>query len=99
MLLPMTSGMPGTRPVSPGLRRLPVIAALAVLSLASLAIFAAVMPAHQKTVDARTQLKSIINEYQIADGKILENVNGEPVLERHGQGRSHAQAHRQPPAA
>jgi len=80
MLLPMTSDMPGTRPASPGLRRLPVIAALAVLSLASLAIFAAVMPAHQKTVDVRTQLKSIISEYQVADGKILENVNGEPVL-------------------
>lgn len=81
-LLPMSPGMPeGTsRSFSPGLRRLPVIAALAVLSLASLAIFAAVMPAHEKPVDVRTQLKSIINEYQVSGGKILENVNGVPVL-------------------
>lgn len=80
-LLPGAADMPGTaRPANPGLRRLPVIAALAVLSLASLAIFAAVMPAHQKPVDVRTQLKSIINEYQVSGGKILENVNGVPVL-------------------
>jgi type III secretion system (T3SS) inner membrane Yop/YscD-like protein len=80
-LLPTAAEKLGmARAVNPGLRRLPMIAALAVLSLASLAIFAAVMPAHEKPVDVRAQLKSIINQYQVADGKILENVNGAPVL-------------------
>jgi hypothetical protein len=80
-LLPAGAELPGTRrPGLPGLKRLPVIATLAALSLASLAIFAAVMPAHQKAVDERTQLQSVMDQYQVANGAIEKNANGVLVL-------------------
>ncbi len=81
-LMPDAVDLPGggQRPASPGLRRLPVVAALAVLSLASLAIFAAVMPAHQQQADPRAQLEAVIREFRISDARIHPNVNGEPVL-------------------
>lgn len=80
-LLPMGAHPDAVRSSSkPTMRRLPVIAALAVLSLASLAIFAAVMPIHVLPVDSNAQLQSLIGEYQITNGKISKNVNGDPVL-------------------
>ncbi len=80
-LLPMgADAQDAARTAKPVSRRLPVIAALAVLSLASLAIFAAVMPINVSPVDPDTQIKSLIPEYQIASGKISKNINGDPVL-------------------
>ena len=63
-----------------GMRKLPIVAALAVLSLASLAIFAAVMPRHEATPDPRSQLGALITEFQMRDGQVVEDAHGRPVL-------------------
>ena len=63
-----------------GMRKLPLVAALAVLSLASLAIFAAVMPQHVEPVDPRAQLQALIGEFQIGEGRLLERGDGTLVL-------------------
>ena len=63
-----------------GVRKLPLIAALAVLSLASLAIFAAVMPQHEKPVDPRSRLQAMISEFHVIDGQVAEDAEGRPVL-------------------
>lgn len=63
-----------------GMRKLPLVAALAVLSLASLAIFAAVMPRHEEPADPRSQLNALITEFQMRDGKVLQDAQGRPVL-------------------
>ena len=68
------------RAATPYLRRLPAIAAVAVLSLASLAIFAAVMPEQESKVDAREQLAKLIPEYAIDDGRTALDVHGNAVL-------------------
>lgn len=82
VLLPDGAPLPGSaRPGSgTGMRKLPLIAALAVLSLASLAIFAAVMPQHEKPVDPRAQLKALIGEYRIGGGMLREREDGTLVL-------------------
>jgi hypothetical protein len=68
------------RPQGAAVRKLPLIAALAVLSLASLAIFAAVMPQHEKSVDPRSQLQAMISEFHVIDGQVAEDAEGRPVL-------------------
>ncbi len=81
-LLPDGVPLPGSaRPGGgAGMRKLPLLAALAVLSLASLAIFAAVMPQHEKPVDPRAQLKALIGEYEIGEGMLREREDGTLVL-------------------
>src|SRR3546814_19251868 len=59
---------------------LPLVAVLAVLSLASLAIFAAVMPQHEKPVDPRSQLQAMISEFHVIDGQAAADAAGRPVL-------------------
>jgi hypothetical protein len=63
-----------------GMRKLPLVAALAVLSLASLAIFAAVMPKQEEQADPRSQLNALITEFQVRDGQVSEDVHGRPIL-------------------
>jgi hypothetical protein len=63
-----------------GMRKLPLVAALAVLSLASLAIFAAVMPRHEAPADPRSQLNALIAEFHMRDGKVSQDAQGRPVL-------------------
>ena len=63
-----------------GVRKLPLVAALAVLSLASLAIFAAVMPKPEQPADPRSQLNSLIAEFQVRDGQVSEDTEGRPIL-------------------
>lgn len=63
-----------------GMRKLPLVAALAVLSLASLAIFAAVMPKQEEQADPRSQLSALITEFQVRDGQVSEDVHGRPIL-------------------
>ena len=80
-LLPEGAPLPGGKRPSPtGMRKLPLVAALAVLSLASLAIFAAVMPQHEKPVDPRTQLEGLIGEFKINGGMLHERPDGTLVL-------------------
>ncbi|NZA26782.1 hypothetical protein H0E84_10340 [Luteimonas sp. SJ-92] len=70
-------------PVRPGVpfaRRLPMIAAIAVLSLASLAIFAAVMPADEAPFDVEARLQSLAREYRVAEARVERDVEGVAVL-------------------
>lgn len=69
-----------SRPPGVGVRKLPLVAALAVLSLASLAIFAAVMPQHEEPVDPRSRLQAMISEFHVVDGQVVEDAEGRPVL-------------------
>lgn len=64
----------------PFTRRLPMIAAIAVLSLASLAIFAAVMPSGEPAVDPEARLKALVRGLPISELEIARDVNGQLVL-------------------
>lgn len=68
------------RAARPYTRRLPAIAAIAVLSLASLAIFAAVMPKKEEAPDGRAQLQQLVPEYGIDDGRASLDPQGRLVL-------------------
>lgn len=75
-----TKFAPPPRNAVPFARRLPMIAAIAVLSLASLAIFAAVMPAQEAPIDVEARLRSLAREYRVAEARIERDVNGIAVL-------------------
>lgn len=64
----------------PYLRRLPAIAAVAVLSLASLAIFAVAMPQRAPEQDPREQLQRLVQEYGIDGGQAAVDLQGRMVL-------------------
>src|SRR5690606_9883833 len=72
-LLPDAAAIANVRAQPAGVRQLPLVAALAVLSLASLAIFAAVMPQPEKPVDPRSQLQAMISEFHVVDGQVAED--------------------------
>src|SRR5690606_22170058 len=74
---PRLSPPPPTRPY---LRRLPAIAAAAVISLVSLAIFAAVMPERERAPDPTAQLQQLVPEYGIDDGQARLDLQGRLVL-------------------
>jgi len=61
-------------------RRLPLIAGVAALSLASLAIFAAVVPATEPEVDARDRLTTLMTEHRVANLEIVDGVDGRPTV-------------------
>lgn len=68
-------------PVRPAIvRRLPLIAGVAVLSLASLAIFAAVLPASEQQVDPRERLAVVMAEHRVANVGIVDGVDGRPTV-------------------
>lgn len=67
-------------PVRPIVRRLPLIAGVAVLSLASLAIFAAVLPASEQQVDPRERLGTLMAEHRVANAEIVDGVDGRPTV-------------------
>ncbi|WP_101926135.1 MULTISPECIES: FHA domain-containing protein [Luteimonas] len=62
------------------MRRLPLIAGVAALSLASLAIFAAVLPAQEQQVDPRERLTTLMDEHRISDFQIKDGPNGVPLV-------------------
>jgi type III secretion protein D len=68
------------RAATPYMRRLPAVAAVAALSLASLAIFAAVMPAQDVQADPRERLESLIPAYGIDDGRAALDLQENLVL-------------------
>jgi type III secretion protein D len=74
---PRLTASPRSRPF---LRRLPAIAAVAVVSLASLAIFAAAMPQGEAAPDPRAQLQGLVPEYGIDDGQANVDLQGRLVL-------------------
>ncbi|WP_337243328.1 FHA domain-containing protein [Luteimonas sp. gir] len=61
-------------------RRLPLIAGIAALSLASLAIFAAVLPGSQTTVDPRDRLDALLQEHRVTNPGISDGVDGRPSV-------------------
>ena len=68
-------------PVRPALvRRLPLIAGVAMLSLASLAIFAAVLPASEQQADPRERLGAVMAEHRVANVEIVDGVDGRPTV-------------------
>ena len=68
-------------PVRPALvRRLPLIAGVAMLSLASLAIFAAVLPASEQQTDPRERLGAVMAEHRVANVEIVDGVDGRPTV-------------------
>jgi hypothetical protein len=71
----------GSRPApAPYMRRLPAVAAFAVLSLMSVAILAAVVPKRGSAPPPRDSLAQLIPEFGIADGRAKVDANGIPVL-------------------
>lgn len=68
------------RSARPYTRRLPAIAAVAVLSLAALAVFATVMPQRKAAPDGREQLQRLVPEYGIDDGQTTVDPQGRLVL-------------------
>lgn len=82
-LLPAGDGKPvptAKRLSRAALRRLPAVAAIAVLSLASVAIFAAVIPPEKTGPEPREQLGKLIKEYGIIDGRSQLDGRGNWVL-------------------
>src|SRR5690554_658129 len=68
------------QPARPYLRRLPAVAAVAVLSLVSLAIFALVVPQQKVAPDPRAQLQRLVPEYGIDEGLAAVDQQGRLVL-------------------
>jgi hypothetical protein len=64
----------------PFLRRLPMIAAVAVLALAAVAVIASLLPRSKDQVDVQAYLQALIPQYQISQAKVGSDVNGVPVL-------------------
>lgn len=64
----------------PFLRRLPMIAAAAVLALAAVAVIASLIPRSNDQVDVQAFLQALIPQYQISQARIGSDVNGTPVL-------------------
>src|SRR5690606_4280013 len=68
------------RTARPFTRRLPAIAAVAVLSLAALGLFAVLVPPTAEAPDGREQLQRLVPEYGIDDGQASLDPQGRLVL-------------------
>lgn len=79
-MLPAFDGSRTAPAPKPYMRRLPAVAAFAVLSLMSVAILAAVMPKHETTPEPQESLAQLIPEFGIVDGRATVDANGIPVL-------------------
>ncbi|TWH99401.1 type III secretion system YscD/HrpQ family protein [Luteimonas cucumeris] len=79
-LLPMHDGRRAAPAPAPYMKRLPAVAAFAVLSLMSVAILAAVMPRHDPAPQPSDSLARLIPEFGIADGRASVDANGIQVL-------------------
>ncbi len=79
-LFPAIADPARKRRAQPLLRRLPMIAAVAVLALAMVAVVAAFLPRQGQQVDARAYLQSLVPQHGITQAKIQADVNGMPVL-------------------
>lgn len=80
-LLPdAAAGGVAVRAQRPSSRRLPIIAALAVLSLAAVALLAAFVPMHVLQPDPNAQLEQLRSEFNIEHGQIKTGADGVPVL-------------------
>lgn len=71
---------PSPRPGQAITRRLPMIAAVSVLSLALLAIFVAVVPAREQEVEVDRRLLALAAEHDVVNAEVAKDVNGTYVL-------------------
>jgi len=67
-------------PRSTFVRKLPWIAGAAALSLASLAIFAAVLPAPDNSAEQRDRLTALLDEHRVANVQISDAANGRATV-------------------
>lgn len=67
-------------PRSGFVRKLPWIAGAAALSLASLAIFAAVLPAPDDSAEQRDRLTALLDEHRVANVQISDAANGRATV-------------------
>lgn len=79
-LFPAIADKASKRRARPFLRRLPLIAASAVLALAVVAVVAALIPRRNDQVDAQAYLQALVPQYGISQGKVSEGATGMPVL-------------------
>lgn len=79
-LLPAYDGARTAPAPKPYMRKLPAVAAFAVLSLMSVAILAAVMPKHEAAPKPQESLAQLIPEFGIVDGRASVDHNGIAVL-------------------
>lgn len=71
---------PASRPGQAFTRRLPMIAAVSVLSLALLAIFVAVVPAQEQAPDVGDRLRELAQEYNVANPRVQQDTAQQYVL-------------------
>lgn len=79
-LLPAYDGSRPAPAPAPYMKRLPAVAAFAVLSLMSVAILAAVIPKRDSAPPPRDSLAQLIPEFGIVDGRAGVDANGIAVL-------------------
>ncbi|WP_189644777.1 FHA domain-containing protein [Luteimonas gilva] len=79
-LLPAFDGARTAPAPKPYMRKLPAVAAFAVLSLMSVAILAAVVPKHEVAPKPQDSLARLIPEFGIVDGRATVDPNGIAVL-------------------
>jgi hypothetical protein len=79
-LFPAIADPARKRKVGPLLRRLPLIAAGAVLLLATVAVVAAFLPRRDNQVDVTAYLQALVPQHGITQSSIDTDVNGVPVL-------------------
>lgn len=79
-LFPAIADKASKQRARPFLRRLPLIAASAVLALAVVAVIAAMIPRRNDQVDTQAYLQALVPQYGISQGKVSTAVNGIPVL-------------------
>ena len=68
------------KPGSALVRRLPMIAGVAAISLVSLAIFAAVIPSSDKGPDVRERLQTLLDEHHVSDHQVIDGLDGRPTV-------------------
>lgn len=79
-LFPALADPARKRRARPFLRRLPMIAAGAVLLLAAVAVIVAFFPGRGERVDTSAFLKAMVPQYKISDSRVTSDVNGIATL-------------------
>lgn len=79
-LFPAVAGQSRRQRARPLLRRLPLIAASAVLALAAVAVVAALLPRAEPPLDVPAYLQALVPQHRISQAQVGTDVNGMHVL-------------------
>lgn len=79
-LFPAVAGQSRRQRARPLLRRLPLIAASAVLALAAVAVVAALLPRAEPPLDVPAYLQALVPQHRISQAQVSTDVNGMHVL-------------------